>query len=325
MKRCYACSVNPAREARSQEHVIPNALGGRWKTRLLCKECNQLFGHTIDAQLDKEFRIWMNLLSLSREYGDVQPVDVFAEGHGKLKLAADGFLRPQHPTVDEEHVGNQVNISIQARSKEEVLKIAQQIMRKSKRKYGDKVGTLMPITETVEDVKPEFGVRSVGSSSETFRAVAKIAVNAYLAWGGDQDNVNDTVAYIRGDTKAELTRWYFDIDPVRHRKQYSVTHVIAVRGDPDIGALWAYVELFRAFRFAVQLCRSYDGEQFEKDYAYDLFAASETPALIAFNPRELDPEVVGLDTETVKIAKAEIAHLLAMVKRRSMEQKVSKQ
>jgi hypothetical protein len=318
MKVCYVCSSSPPRQGWSKEHVIPNALGGRWKAHdLLCRRCNEVLGHTIDAPLSKELGVWMNLLSLSRERGDVPDETVSLEGRGNFTRSADAILRVKHPTVHEERDGNQVSVSIKARSIDE----ARGMVKGHKRKYGDKIDVdawMASVTESVEYVSTQTNYKagSVGSP-ETFRAVTKIAANAYLAWGGSPDEVSGAADYIRGDTSAHLARWYFETDPVQNRRHDSVTHVIAVRGVPDTGRLWAYIELFRAFRFVVQLCRSYKGARFENDFVYDLCAASPTPALIAFNPGELDPEEGGLDIEKVK---DEIAHLLTIAQQRSREQ-----
>jgi hypothetical protein len=318
MKVCYVCRSSPRPEAWSEEHVIPNALGGRWRVRgLLCRQCNHELGHTIDATLSKELGAWMNLLSLSRERGDVPDEIVSLEGRGDFIRGADGTLRMKHPKVHEQRDGNQVSISIQARSMSE----ARRLVEGYKRKYGDKVDVnawMAPLTQTVEYVSTQtiYEARGVGSP-ETLRAVAKIAANAYLAWGGSPEDVSDAAHYIRGDTKAHLARWYFEADPLQDRKHNSVTHVIAVRGDPDIGTLWAYVELFRAYRFVVQLCRSYKGARLEKDFVYDLCTASTTPAPVAFNPGDLDPEVGGLDIDKWKV---EGERLMMIATARSREQ-----
>lgn len=315
MKNCYTCGSS---DASSKEHVIPNALGGRWKARgLLCRECNQLLGRTIDATLSQELGVWMNLSSLSRERGGVPNETVWLGARGDFIRGADATLRRQRPKVHEERDGNQVTVSIEAHSTREVRRV----LETYRRKHGDKVNVdawMASLTQTVEYVKTQtiYEARTVGSP-ETFRAVAKIAANAYLAWGGSPDEVRDAAHYVRGDTKAPLVRWYFDADPVQDRKSNSVTHVIAVRGDPATSTMWAYVELFRAYRFAVQLCRSYKGPRFENDYVYDLCATRPTPARIEFNPGTLDPEMDGLDIEKCK---NECLRLMRIGAERSLEQ-----
>jgi len=44
------CALTAAKD--SEEHVIPNAIGGRWKMRgILCRSCNNTSGVTWDAAL----------------------------------------------------------------------------------------------------------------------------------------------------------------------------------------------------------------------------------------------------------------------------------
>jgi hypothetical protein len=45
--RCIVCLVN---NANSEEHVIPDALGGDLKCDFLCKPCNDLFGASFEAK-----------------------------------------------------------------------------------------------------------------------------------------------------------------------------------------------------------------------------------------------------------------------------------
>src|SRR5689334_22818848 len=47
---CYRCNATLTDDNSSLEHILPNALGGRLKSRaLLCKPCNSKCGDTIDA------------------------------------------------------------------------------------------------------------------------------------------------------------------------------------------------------------------------------------------------------------------------------------
>lgn len=51
LERCIVCLSEAERNI---EHVLPQALGGRLKARLLCTDCNSRFGETFVADLVKD-------------------------------------------------------------------------------------------------------------------------------------------------------------------------------------------------------------------------------------------------------------------------------
>ena len=59
---CYNCGVSLTGSDVSEEHIIPNALGGIFtSTHLLCPECNSMFGGTIDAEVFNKLAFASNL------------------------------------------------------------------------------------------------------------------------------------------------------------------------------------------------------------------------------------------------------------------------
>lgn len=62
--QCFACKKP---KNLTLEHVIPQALGGRLKERLYCKDCNDTFGHELDDILSKNFGKFGTLLNIKRE------------------------------------------------------------------------------------------------------------------------------------------------------------------------------------------------------------------------------------------------------------------
>ncbi len=54
--KCYLCCCNLEKENISDEHIIPQALGGSLiSNKLLCRDCNSKLGKTIDAKFVKTF------------------------------------------------------------------------------------------------------------------------------------------------------------------------------------------------------------------------------------------------------------------------------
>lgn len=65
---CYYCHEVLTKENKSEEHIIPNSLGGRMCSyRLLCKGCNEKLGGTIDVELYKQLGFIADAISAKRD------------------------------------------------------------------------------------------------------------------------------------------------------------------------------------------------------------------------------------------------------------------
>lgn len=69
MSKCIYCGES---EANSQEHILQESLGGRWRRKeIVCAVCNQLMGKTIDDKLAQDFIFFRNHLGIKKKKGGV--------------------------------------------------------------------------------------------------------------------------------------------------------------------------------------------------------------------------------------------------------------
>ncbi len=297
---CYVCMRVPAPSEWSEEHVIPNALGGRWKSRtLLCRPCNSTLGSTIDAALCRELGPVMHILNISRERGEV-PNCVVQLPQGEFIRNVDGNMRPVRPTIQETIHGDRVEVSIQGGSRKQVVQAVRGIARKYPGKF-DPDEWANKMTESVErSTHPTtFTMNDLGSD-EALRGIAKIAASAFVLLGGRRDSLASCMPYITGKSSRQLVRWYFEADVMPGRQPGWITHAVAVRADPSSGQLWCYVELFRAFRFVSLLNEAYTGEPLAKDYVHELCTGQPLDVPLTFDPRGIDPDIGGIDIDAFK-------------------------
>ena len=83
---CFACKKNRVLTA---EHIVPQALGGRLKADLYCKECNEKFGKVIDAEIAKQFGKIATLLKIKLDRSKLQPFTV-EDINNEIRLVFDG-------------------------------------------------------------------------------------------------------------------------------------------------------------------------------------------------------------------------------------------
>jgi hypothetical protein len=94
--KCFACAEP---QPLTVEHIIPQAIGGKLKARLYCKECNEIFGKALDDEISKQFGWVGTLLNIKRERGKVQPYEVTDVKSGTRLLYDGKKLKRKEPIV----------------------------------------------------------------------------------------------------------------------------------------------------------------------------------------------------------------------------------
>ncbi len=61
--KCYICMQ---KKADSEEHIIPNAIGGKLIKKILCKECNEKHGSLYDSALAQALLFFSSFINHSR-------------------------------------------------------------------------------------------------------------------------------------------------------------------------------------------------------------------------------------------------------------------
>ena len=120
---CFTCK-EPC--VLTEEHVIPQALGGRLKANLYCKVCNEYFGKEIDSEITKQFGNIATILKIKRERGNPQPFEV-VDIDREINLVFDGkTLSRRDPVVKKELETDGKKLKsadVTARSRKELEKI----------------------------------------------------------------------------------------------------------------------------------------------------------------------------------------------------------
>ena len=108
-KICFSCCNN---KRLSEEHVIPQALGGKLSAWIYCVDCNSQFGTEIDSELIKNIQFFGTALDIKRVRGKNQPHDVTLAKNG-TKLTFDGReFKRKKPIVKIEKDGDKIKAAI---------------------------------------------------------------------------------------------------------------------------------------------------------------------------------------------------------------------
>ena len=90
---CVLCGASIDVSNDTEEHIIPNAIGGRRKvTGFICKPCNDTTGNSWDAALAKEAQSLCLLLQVKRERGETPSQKLTTIGGKDILLNPDGGM-----------------------------------------------------------------------------------------------------------------------------------------------------------------------------------------------------------------------------------------
>jgi hypothetical protein len=271
VRDCYICGTKLEGNARSEEHIIPNAIGGRLKSfALLCKKCNNGLGETLDSELSDQLLPLANFLAIERERRETPSVHVVFNGKRYIRKA-DGNMSPvdERPTVTED--SGSLNYSITTSS----LAKARRHLEGLKRRHPsiDVDAAMLTATSTTTRVegKAKFAFSGIGGE-HALRAIVKIALGYFLHVGGSPLDVPDAIATVAraGVPSVERIGSLYTVDPIPQRDLARVLHVVAIVTSASGKQVNAYVELLGAVRFAVLLSDSYAGPPISSVYAFDV-------------------------------------------------------
>lgn len=308
-KLCYLCDQVLEGSHVSNEHVIPNSIGGWFESSdLLCRTCNSKSGYSIDAAFTKPFTAIANLLGIRRSRGRVPSIPVTLAGGRRANRFADGRIEVVRPHVEVRALADGTRQLLATARSARDLRPALVHLARTEPKL-DVNAALQGAATRSEYVTLETGIqlRGVGGP-ELFRGLAKTAVSFYLMRGGRGEHASGAIAYLRREPNEDdrIGYWHHATDPVLNRPADFAGHIIAIHGDPASRRLAAYVEIFRAFRGVVCLSDDYTGEAYFEYAALDPVSGREVPT-VSVLPRAT--EWVPDDVIGVERFREEMAHL----------------
>jgi hypothetical protein len=280
MSTCFKCNVELNELNRSVEHIIPNAVGGRLKSKdLLCQACNTQFGKTLDTEVTKDFSGIATLLNINRERNDVPPVEGLLPDNTKILISPDGKPSIKNPEFSKIETSEGTQVHFSARNEEEMTKFIKGFCTKHPHfEPAQLVGLIQRSSGYLNDkVKVQFKF----GGNNCFRGILKIALEFRLLRVGRPSNLSPLIQLLMSGT-SQLTCVFYshDFDPFGADKEDVVTHSISLVGSKAQGLVYAHVVLFSFFRAFVILEETYDGVDFAEAYIQNAITGKEIPVHI---------------------------------------------
>jgi hypothetical protein len=264
---CVRCG-DPITDANdSREHIIPNSIGGRLKTRgFICVDCNSLSGQAWDGALAEQLNPLCIFFGIVRERGE-SPAELIETTAGeRLMHQSGGGFMLEKPVFQETTTEAGKQIKIIARTMDEAKKMLEGVQRK----YPSVDPNSFLKDASISHSYPEGLVRidqQIGGEVAGRSIVKTVVAIAHHA-GVPIEASDIALAYLRDLNAEACFGYYYEKDLLTGRPSGIPVHCAAVSGNPKTGLLLGYVEYFGVHRAVVCLSKSYDGPRL--DYAHGI-------------------------------------------------------
>ena len=287
IRQCILCG-GPLTAANSdEEHIIPNAIGGRKKVvGFICNGCNKETGANWDAELARQLQPLSLLLGIKRQRGAVPSLKFPTSSGGKIRLHSDGRMTTAIPSNEKTTDGITTQLRITAGSRKELQKQIKGMQRKhpslQKRSVGDLLSTAQARSHYSSDliqIPLEFGGQKAG------RSLVKSAVGLVYDAGVDPRECDLALDYLGRDNAQACFGYFYDKDRdlVVNRPDNKPFHCVYVKGDSGTGTILGYVEFYGLHRIDLCLSESYSGRDVSNSYVIDPVKGEELPLDVDLN------------------------------------------
>ena len=265
---CALCGDPFAVRGDSNEHIIPNSIGGRRKiSGFICRDCNSATGESWDAEIWKQFSHVAMMHGVERDRGEPPSIKIQTVDGNRYLLLQDGSMTIEHPKFHAEPGEEGLGINVSARDETEARRMARQIANKYPKVDLERLLSAMSAVETPLESPVTFTSQFGGVLAG--RSMVKSAVALAATIGVDARTCDAALAHLKDDAAPAPHAFVYLRDLVANRPQLHAFNCVSVLGDPSRRTLLGYVEYFSLSRVVVILSDAYDGEPVSATYAFN--------------------------------------------------------
>jgi len=283
---CYLCQIEIEDTNCSIEHILPNCLGGKLKSKLLlCKSCNHDTS-VYEKELNKlaSFFIVKNNIKRDRD-GYHSPISAIDEETGRAALFHSNGIATLTDSkvdiIDGELIITSYN---KKRALNELSKVVKDLASK-----GIKVDTSEMKVErqrNSEDIRTLYYTPQVDHYF-MMKAILKIFINYFIHKGGNPNSVRKAIEYLKNIN--ELDHRYCNYYDKNLSKDFCANkpcHILILKNEKK--EVKGYFEMFGKIGFIVVISTDYLGEDFQWNYTYDPVTHTELQISYSFDEKVFD-------------------------------------
>ncbi|WP_274240089.1 MULTISPECIES: HNH endonuclease [unclassified Enterobacter] len=290
MNSCAICNNEINNSNDTNEHIIPNSIGGRRKVRgFICLDCNNNAGQTWDSEISKQLNHFNILFITKRERGTPPSERVKTISGAEYIIHHEGGMSPSKPNIKTIHQDGQDKISIMARDINEARKMVNGLKRKYK--SLDEELVLNQLEQKQEYLTEPLQVTMSFGGPKAGRSIVKTALALAYEAGITPSACTNALEYLQNDSKEACFGFYYSEDLILNRPIKTPLHCVSIYGNPTSGLLIAYVEYFGIQRLICCLSDNYSGEELSRTYALNPITGKEMDLVV--NMKFIDKDEIN--------------------------------
>lgn len=268
-KYCALCPDELTEKNRTNEHIIPNSIGGWPKVQeFICTSCNSKKGDKWDSEIYAQFNWIAAMIGIMRDR-DLQSKELVTTASGvDYHILPDGVMVPAQFEFKKQIDGEEVKIFFVARTEKEVNDKIKELHKK----YPQ-----IDIEEAIKHAnvktsrlqEPLHIKRSIGGTLAG-RSLVCTALAYAFSKGIDPHSCENIQQFLHDATAPNAGYGFFYLrEIVLNRPRNKLFLCVSIHGSKNSKRLTAYVEYYGLGRWLVLLSNEYQGENFTETYAVD--------------------------------------------------------
>ena len=290
---CFYCGNNIDESNKTEEHIIPNYIGGKLKTKnILCKDCNSKIGTDIDLGF-KDLEVFTNLLNPCRDRNkNINSNNV------KCNILCDnGFMEINRRCDKSVYGGNfefdentkEFKMNYVYTNKRDLDKYFNTIIKTfivgkmkkdgaNNQKIEEKLAEIYKkILEKVDTKNNNifYSQIQLNKTGKIFLSALKVIIEYFIYNNFDKILIKDKIDDLKNNNIKNVygySNYYFNND---FFDSESINHLIYLKGDNKNKILCGVLSIYGIFNCIFLLNDNYNGEDFVKSYYYDLITNKE--------------------------------------------------
>ncbi len=290
---CFYCGKEINENNKTEEHIIPNYIGGRLKSKdILCRACNSRIGENVDVGF-KDLEFFTNLLNPCRDRNkNINSNSI------KCKILSDGKIYECSKKTDKSifsksfHFNQktgELKINILFTKQEDLDTFFNTTIKTVISGYMEKRGATKQkinakLKETYQKLLEQNGIIynniifpnfQLNKSKKIFLSALKVVLEYFIYEKFDKNFIQYKINDLKNldvNNIHKYSNYYFNVD---FFDSESINHLVYLKGDNINKLLYGVLSFYGVFTCIFLLNDNYSGENFEKSYYYDLIENKE--------------------------------------------------
>ena len=271
MYKCFFCDELLNEKNTSVEHIIPNSIGGRLKSKkILCKRCNSKLGEKFDSEISKMFNLTMLINNIKRDDGKTPRKEKIYIVQGENKIPISFEREKKGLSINFNQIEKRENSIFLGGSEEFVKKEKDKILKSGRNKIeNEEISSYLEIKS-----KKEIRV----DNEKLFKSLLKTGIGFYLEKGNNIEKIKDVIKILSQENNFNELKNIIEVKEMVRKTNINY-HSLLLFENPITSKINCCILYFSSCfnkYFKIELSKDYQDEKFKFIfYLYNLTNSTE--------------------------------------------------